>query len=144
MVTTGILPPTRKIPMVEAGIEPGTSWFVARSLDHETGHVPSWTENFKASVLRKDARVKQRKWNNGRRYTELHSIKDRGDITYLINRRIRYRENVTKWIIKELPFLLFPTCYFLRNNEKYSQRTFILFIPCIADWITKAITWRMC
>ena len=26
--------PTRKIPMVEAGIEPGTSWLVARSSDH--------------------------------------------------------------------------------------------------------------
>ena len=27
-------PPTRKIPMVEAGIEPGTSWLVVRSSDH--------------------------------------------------------------------------------------------------------------
>ena len=34
MVTTGILPPTREIPMVEPGIEPGTSWLVARSSDH--------------------------------------------------------------------------------------------------------------
>ena len=34
MVTTGILPPTRKIPMVEPGIEPGTSWLVVRSSDH--------------------------------------------------------------------------------------------------------------
>ena len=29
-------PHTRKIPMVEPGIEPGTSWFVARSADHKT------------------------------------------------------------------------------------------------------------
>ena len=28
-------PPTRKIPMVEPGIEPKTSWFVARSSDHK-------------------------------------------------------------------------------------------------------------
>ena len=34
MVTTGILPPTRKIPMVEPGIEPGTSCLVVRSSDH--------------------------------------------------------------------------------------------------------------
>ena len=34
MVTTGILPPTRKIPMVEPGIEPGTSWSVVRSSEH--------------------------------------------------------------------------------------------------------------
>ena len=27
-------PPTRKIPMVEPGIEPGTSWLVVRSSDH--------------------------------------------------------------------------------------------------------------
>ena len=27
-------PPTRKIPMVEPGIEPGTSWSVVRSSDH--------------------------------------------------------------------------------------------------------------
>ena len=27
-------PPTRKIPMVEPGIEPGTPWLVARSSDH--------------------------------------------------------------------------------------------------------------
>ena len=26
--------PTRKIPMVEPEIEPGTSWFVARNSDH--------------------------------------------------------------------------------------------------------------
>jgi hypothetical protein len=29
-------PPTRKIPMVESGIEPGTSWLVVRSSDHQT------------------------------------------------------------------------------------------------------------
>ena len=29
-------PPTRKIPMVEPGIEPGTSWLVVRSSDHQT------------------------------------------------------------------------------------------------------------
>jgi hypothetical protein len=34
MVTTGILPPTTKIPMVEPGIEPGTSRLVVRSCDH--------------------------------------------------------------------------------------------------------------
>ena len=27
-------PPTRKVPMVEPGIEPGTSWLVVRSSDH--------------------------------------------------------------------------------------------------------------
>ena len=36
MVTTGILPPQGKIPMVEPGIEPGTSWLVVRSSDHQT------------------------------------------------------------------------------------------------------------
>jgi hypothetical protein len=29
-------PPTRIIPMVEPGIEPGTSWLVVRSSDHQT------------------------------------------------------------------------------------------------------------
>jgi hypothetical protein len=32
----GDLPPTRKIPMVEPGIKPGTSWLVVRSSDHQT------------------------------------------------------------------------------------------------------------
>ena len=36
MVITGILPLQGKIPMVEPGIEPGTSWLVVRSCDHET------------------------------------------------------------------------------------------------------------
>ena len=36
MVTTGILPLQGKIPMVEPGIEPGTSWLVLRSSDHPT------------------------------------------------------------------------------------------------------------
>ena len=34
MVTTGILPLQGKIPMVEPGIETGTSWLVVRSSDH--------------------------------------------------------------------------------------------------------------
>ena len=33
MVTTGIFP-SRKIPIVEPGIEPGTSWLVVRDPDH--------------------------------------------------------------------------------------------------------------
>ena len=36
MVTTGILPLQGKIPMVETGIEPGTSWLVVRSSDYQT------------------------------------------------------------------------------------------------------------
>ena len=32
----GDLPLTGKIPMVEPGIEPGTSWLVVRNLDHYT------------------------------------------------------------------------------------------------------------
>jgi hypothetical protein len=36
MVNHGDPPPTRKIPMVEPGIEPGTSWLVVRSSDHQT------------------------------------------------------------------------------------------------------------
>ena len=36
MVTTGILPLQGKIPMVEPGIEHGTSWLVVRSSDHQT------------------------------------------------------------------------------------------------------------
>ena len=36
MVTTGILPLQGKIPMVEPGIEPGTSWLVVRSSDRQT------------------------------------------------------------------------------------------------------------
>ena len=35
MVTTGILLLQGKIPMVEPGIEPGTSWLVVRSSDHQ-------------------------------------------------------------------------------------------------------------
>ena len=34
MVTTGILPLQGNIPVVEPGIEPGTSWLVVRSSDH--------------------------------------------------------------------------------------------------------------
>ena len=36
LVTTGILPLQGKIPMVDSGIEPGTSWLVVRSSDHQT------------------------------------------------------------------------------------------------------------
>ena len=36
MVTTGILPLQGKIPMVEPGMEPGTSWLVVRTSDHQT------------------------------------------------------------------------------------------------------------
>ena len=36
MVTTGILPLPGKIAMVGPGIEPGTSWLVVRSSDHQT------------------------------------------------------------------------------------------------------------
>ena len=36
MVTTGILSLQGKIPMVKLGIEPGTSWLVVRSSDHQT------------------------------------------------------------------------------------------------------------
>ena len=41
MVTTGILPLQGKIPMVELGIEPGTSWLVVKLWppDHEAGQV---------------------------------------------------------------------------------------------------------
>jgi hypothetical protein len=34
-------PPSRKIPMVEPGIEPGTSWLVVRSSDHQTTRLVS-------------------------------------------------------------------------------------------------------
>ena len=34
--TMGIFPYQEKIPMVEPGIEPGTSWLVVRNLDHQT------------------------------------------------------------------------------------------------------------
>ena len=34
MVTTGIFPLQGKIPVVEPGIEPGTSWLVVRDPDH--------------------------------------------------------------------------------------------------------------
>ena len=34
MVTTGNLSPQGKIPMVEPGIEPGTSWLIVRDPDH--------------------------------------------------------------------------------------------------------------
>jgi hypothetical protein len=36
MVTMGILPYQGKIPMVEPGIEPGTSVLVVRNTDHKT------------------------------------------------------------------------------------------------------------
>ena len=36
MVTTGMLPIQGKIPILELGIEPGTSWLVVRSSDHQT------------------------------------------------------------------------------------------------------------
>ena len=41
MVTTGILPLQGNIPMVEPGIEPGTSWLVVRSSDHQTTRLVS-------------------------------------------------------------------------------------------------------
>ena len=44
MVTTGILPLQGKIPIVVPGIEPGTSWLVVRSSNHQTTRlvVPRW------------------------------------------------------------------------------------------------------
>ena len=41
MVTTGIFPLQGKIPMVEPGIERGTSWLVVRSSDHQTTRLVS-------------------------------------------------------------------------------------------------------
>ena len=41
MVTMGILPLQGKIPMVEPGIEPGTSCLVVRSSDHQTTRLVS-------------------------------------------------------------------------------------------------------
>jgi hypothetical protein len=38
-------PPTRKIPMVEAGIETGTSWLVVRSSDHQTTRLVGWEKH---------------------------------------------------------------------------------------------------
>ena len=35
MVTMGVFPFQEKRSMVEPGIEPGTSWFVVRSSDHQ-------------------------------------------------------------------------------------------------------------
>ena len=49
MVTTGILPLQGKIPMVEPGIEPGTSWLVVRSSDHQTTRlviIQRWEQKF--------------------------------------------------------------------------------------------------
>jgi hypothetical protein len=37
MVTMGIFPIKKKIPMAELGIESGTSWSVVRNSDHEAG-----------------------------------------------------------------------------------------------------------
>ena len=37
-------PPIRKVPMVEPGIEPGTSWLVARSSDHEARQGPDMAQ----------------------------------------------------------------------------------------------------
>ena len=58
MVTTGILPLQGKIPMVEPGIEPGTSWLVVRSSDHQTTRlvslwkwVPGISPGVKAAVV---------------------------------------------------------------------------------------------
>ena len=45
MVTTGILPLQGKIPMVEPGIEPGTSWLVVKSSDHQTTRLVKWFVN---------------------------------------------------------------------------------------------------
>ena len=53
-------PPTRKIPMAEPGIEPGTSWLVARISDHQTTRLvavymnsvsTSGTGNFHGHIL---------------------------------------------------------------------------------------------
>ena len=42
----GDLPLPGKIPMVESGIEPGTSWLVVGNLDHQTTRlVVSWNIN---------------------------------------------------------------------------------------------------
>jgi hypothetical protein len=39
-------PPMRKIPMVEPGIKPGTSWLVVRSSDHQTTRLVVWVNVF--------------------------------------------------------------------------------------------------
>ena len=44
MVTTGILPLQGKIPMVEPGIEPETSWLLVRSSDHQTTRLVKCSE----------------------------------------------------------------------------------------------------
>jgi hypothetical protein len=44
-------PPTRKIPMVEPGIEPGTSWLVVRSSDHQTTRLGYYIKNQQDATL---------------------------------------------------------------------------------------------
>ena len=42
MVTMGVLPFQGKTHMVEPGIEPGTSWLVVRSSDHQATRLVIW------------------------------------------------------------------------------------------------------
>ena len=54
MVTTGILPLQGKIPMVEPGIEPGTSWLVVishRTHDNVNMYILSPTKNYKIFII---------------------------------------------------------------------------------------------
>ena len=48
MVTMGVFPFRGKTHMVEPGIEPGTSWLVVRSSDHQATRLVGPVESYKA------------------------------------------------------------------------------------------------
>ena len=90
MVTTGILPLQGKIPMVEPGIETGTSWLVVRSSDHQT----TWL-------------VRSRGWS--RTFLWLNYIDNRE--TCLPELRIWWREKIVLSLRINLTYL-FNTVYY--------------------------------
>ena len=49
MVTMGVFPFQEKTHMVEPGIEPGTSWLVVRSSDHQATRLVKYT--YKSLIL---------------------------------------------------------------------------------------------
>ena len=60
MVTTGILPLQGIIPMVEPGMEHGTSWLVVRSSDHQTTRLVNLElklENYQRQFLILSAKI---------------------------------------------------------------------------------------
>ena len=66
MVTMGVFPFQGKTHMVQPGIEPGTSWLVVRSSDHQATRLGTWKEHIAMKRKQLDLKTREIKWLIGK------------------------------------------------------------------------------